>query len=265
MLLELIKNEPALLLREGPRRILVVADLHLGYDRILFRQDQYSPSLSEGVINHFSRLVTDTKPTEIIILGDLKHSIKEFSQPEFQKVSLMLHDLQKIASITIIRGNHDADLELVVPNDTSIAPASGMTVSFQNNQIYLLHGHALPNKEVLLCDTLIMAHVHPAIAIPALRERYFTHRVWVKAKWKPAINEIVKDWFKKEPNDIQLLQNMKILIIPAFLDLLQGHILNRKTSGDHLGIPLFQHLDIDNAEIIMLDHTLLGKLNQLYI
>jgi metallophosphoesterase superfamily enzyme len=56
---------------------------------------------------------------------------------------------------------------------------------------------------------------------------------------------------------------MKILILPAFLDLLQGHLLNRRTADEHLGTPIFRHLSMDNAEIFLLDQTPLGKLSQL--
>jgi putative SbcD/Mre11-related phosphoesterase len=268
MHLELIKDEPALLLQEKSRRILVVADLHIGYQRILLERDQYSVNLADRIIQRLEQLIANVKPSEVIILGDLKHSVRDFSQQEFHKVALLLHHIQQKASLTIVRGNHDADIELVAPDNTQIIPASGFKLTFDFQQVYLIHGHAQPTQDLLDCGSLLMAHIHPVIAISSLKQRSTTHRVWVKTKWKPTIIDAVKKWWgkptvnSKEANIEQLLK-MKILILPAFLDLLRGHVLNSFAAGSRLGTPLFRHLAMNNAEIIMLDHTPLGRLEQL--
>jgi putative SbcD/Mre11-related phosphoesterase len=268
MHLELIKNEPGLLLREGSRCILVVADLHIGYERTLFKQDQYSSNLTSRIIQHFEKLVSSVKPSEVIILGDLKHSIREFSRQEFHEVAQLLHRIQKQASLTIIRGNHDADLELVVPDDTQIIPSSGLRIPFRSQHVYLLHGHAHPTSEILTCDSLLMGHIHPTLARPTLQGRMSTHRVWVRTQWKPTILDAIESWIGKEAitneqERIQQLLEMKILILPAFLDLLQGHILNVTKPMEPSGTPIFRYLSMRKAEIFMLDQTPLGKLAQL--
>lgn len=56
MYLEMIQNEPALLLQEGSRRVLVVGDLHIGYERTLFKQDYYSTNLATRLIKQFEQL-----------------------------------------------------------------------------------------------------------------------------------------------------------------------------------------------------------------
>ena len=45
----LLRNEPALLLHEGSRRILIIADIHLGYEKILFKRQDYTPNLTEVI------------------------------------------------------------------------------------------------------------------------------------------------------------------------------------------------------------------------
>ena len=59
MHLEIIKNEPALLLHEGSRRVLVVGDLHIGYERVLFKQDYYSTNLATRITTQFEQLVAE--------------------------------------------------------------------------------------------------------------------------------------------------------------------------------------------------------------
>jgi putative SbcD/Mre11-related phosphoesterase len=269
MKIQLIHNEPALLIEEKPRRILVVADLHLGYERVLFKKERFSTKLSEGLAKHLQQLVTKINPTEIIILGDLKHSIRNFSLSEFREVASLLRKLTEVAQLFVIRGNHDADLELVIPDETTLIPSSGMHLDFSTTRLYLTHGHAQPTESLLESDLLIMGHIHPMIAIPTIQDRFSTRRVWVKTRWKTSFLETLHRWF--EPTKIQQaieknqIEQMRIIIMPAFLDLLQGHTLNRDKTAPKLGIPLFQHLDLNAAEIILLDQTLLGQLKDLKI
>jgi putative SbcD/Mre11-related phosphoesterase len=268
MHLEIIENEPALLIREASRRVLVVADLHIGYERTLFRQEFYSTNLTLQIIKQFEQLVVKQNPTEIIILGDLKHSIREFSKQEFQQVAQLLADLQQQAAVTVIRGNHDADLELVIPDETQIVSAAGFSLRFKSKQIYLLHGHANPAADMLSCDMLLMGHIHPAISISKLKERGSIHPVWMKTKWNHTIVDALKRWlgekyFQNEQETVQSLLKMNVLVLPAFHNLLRGHVLNIDASNAHLGTPLFRHLSLEKAEIVMLDHTPLGTLEQL--
>jgi len=268
MHLELIQNEPAVLLQSSSRRVLVIADLHIGYEKILVNQENFQSRLTERLLNQIESIVFRAKPTEIIILGDLKHTIRAFSTQEFRNVASLLERLSKTASLTVVRGNHDADLELVVPDGVTIIPSSGFKLTFDEEHIFLLHGHAQPNEEILSCSHLLIGHIHPTVAIPALKHRKSIHRVWVKTGWQPTILEALSQWFGHEfieerQDLIPKILKMKILVIPAFLDLLHGHILNRFTAREFQGNPIYRYLDLDIADIVMLDHTYLGKLRQL--
>ncbi len=268
MHLELIENEPAVILHEEPRRVLVLADLHIGYERTLFKQEFYSTNLTLQIIQQIKQLVIKQKPTEIIILGDLKHSIQEFSKQELQQVAQLLFDLQHQANVTIVRGNHDADLELVIPDNTQIVSAAGFSLRFKSKQVYFLHGHAYPSADILSCDSLLMGHIHPAVSISKLKERVSIHPVWMKTKWNSTIIEALKSWlgeihFQKEARTVNRLLQMNVLVIPAYHSLLRGHILNKGTLNASLDSPLFRHLSLEDAEIVMLDHTPLGTLKQL--
>ncbi|MFX1245287.1 MAG: metallophosphoesterase [Promethearchaeota archaeon] len=267
--MELIRNEPAVLLRGSRRKVLIVADLHIGYERTLVQQENYSSKITEQVLQHLDGIVERVKPTEIIILGDLKHTIRTFSKQEFRSIALGLARLQQRATLTVVRGNHDADLELVVPDGAAIIPSSGFKLSFGKHRIYLLHGHAQPTEEILSCQHLLMAHVHPVITTTTLKGRKSKHRVWVKTGWQPTVIEAFTQWFgnrvvEKHPETISSVLDMKILVIPAFLDLLHGHVLNNSASKRFQGNPIYRHLNLNQAEIVMLDHTYLGTVQQLH-
>jgi putative SbcD/Mre11-related phosphoesterase len=268
MHLELIRNEPAVLIQDDSHRVLVIADLHIGYERTLVKQENYSGRVTERLLHRLENLVTEANPNEIIILGDLKHTIRSFSRQEFRNVASLLKQLQENAPLTVVRGNHDADLELVIPDGAKIIPSSGFKLDFDETRVYLLHGHAQPDKEVLSCHYLIMGHIHPAIAVTVLKERKSIHRVWVRTGWQRTIINAISQWFGQDIIEnhqdlISNILNMKILVMPAFLDLLHGHVINRFPSREFRGNPIFRHLDLKTAEIVMLDHTYLGRLEQL--
>ncbi len=62
---------------------------------------------------------------------------------------------------------------------------------------------------------------------------------------------------------IQRFLQIKILVLPAYHCLLRCHVLNVDSSNRHLGTPLFRHLSLNDAELIMLNHTPLGTLSDL--
>ena len=261
-MIELIPNEPALLLNEGKRRFLVVADLHLGYEHLLATHGVSIPNLVEVTAQRLEKLISTTKPTKIIFLGDLKHTVHGMERRELQGLSWLLERIQRQVDITVIRGNHDADIELLLPDQATLTPPQGQRINMGSRSIYLLHGHAKPGPEFLESDILLMGHIHPAIALPSFAGRRRTYRVWVRTGWKPTIQQVTENWFKKQKRDKtetkKRLQRMQILILPAFNDLLPRRELNRAITEERYAGPLGRHIDLEKAELLMLDHTLIG-------
>jgi len=257
--IELIPKEPALLLTGGKHRLLIVADLHLGYEQLLATRGVSLPNPSEVIAQHLERLISSTKPTRIIFLGDLKHTIHGMERRELREVSWLLERIQRQVDITVIRGNHDADIELILPDQTILTPSQGLRINLGSLNIYLLHGHARPGPEFLETDILIMGHIHPAVALPSFAGRYRTHRAWVRTGWKPTIQQATEKWFKRQDKKEteEQLRRMQILILPAFNDLLPKRELNRAITEERYAGPLGRHLNLEKAELLMLDHTLI--------
>ncbi|HUX99408.1 MAG TPA: hypothetical protein VMV49_07625, partial [Candidatus Deferrimicrobium sp.] len=88
-MIEIVKpliNEPALIINQSPtKRLLVIADLHLGIENTLIEKGVQIPShiQTERLIKKLIGIVEHTKPTSLIILGDLKHSVPTISQMEW--------------------------------------------------------------------------------------------------------------------------------------------------------------------------------------
>jgi metallophosphoesterase superfamily enzyme len=123
-----------------------------------------------------------------------------------------------------------------------------------------------------------MGHVHPVIVLRDPAGFRITRQVWVKAKCNPSmLAEILlqKHGVKIEESPQKTLMkhyNVKprttqIFIMPSFNEFLGGKPLNEKetTESEKIVGPILraEAVDLENAEIYLLDGTFLGYLSQL--
>ncbi len=182
-----------------------------------------------------------------------------------------------IDSIAVVRGNHDANLEPLLPANVELLPATGAVIG----DVGVFHGHKWPSPELLGCKTLVMGHLHPVVVFHDPTGCKITRQVWMKAKCDTeAFAKILlqKSGVKIEGSVAETLKkhyNIKakaeeIYIMPSFNDFLGGRPVNetrpRKEIGSEALIgPVLRSeaVDVDDAELYLLDGTFLGTLNQL--
>ena len=70
-----IGSEPALLLRKGSERVVVVGDLHIGWEVSLAQQGIHVPSQTSKMLQRLKAIIEKEHPTRLIMLGDVKHSV----------------------------------------------------------------------------------------------------------------------------------------------------------------------------------------------
>ncbi len=114
------------------KKIIHCADLHV---RNFQRMDEYTEQLSKfsSMVNDIAK---DYKPEEvrIVISGDIVHSKTSISPELIAFVSMWIRDLQKIAEVIVISGNHD----LMVNNLTRVDPITAIfQASLFENAIHL--------------------------------------------------------------------------------------------------------------------------------
>lgn len=114
------------------KKIIHCADLHV---RNFQRMDEYAEQLSKfsSMVNDIAK---DYKPEEvrIVISGDIVHSKTSISPELIAFVSMWIRDLQKIAEVIVISGNHD----LMVNNLTRVDPITAIfQASLFENAIHL--------------------------------------------------------------------------------------------------------------------------------
>jgi len=238
-----ILNEPALFIKE--KEILVLADLHIGIESELSEKGINTFSQTKKMINHFFSLCKKYKPKEIVLVGDIKHNIPSSTIQERKDVKKFLEELQSFGLIHIIPGNHDGNIKKISPDNILIHPSDGFIIE----NIAFVHGHRWPSEEIMMCEQIVIGHTHPTIM--------FTDRLGYKT-FEPCW---VKGYFDKNklkekyPNST----NPQILVIPAFNPLCGGIAANKE------GItgPLGKIIEIDNAQIFLIDGTYLGKIKDI--
>jgi len=200
-------------------KILVIADLHIGFEDSLIEQGIFLPKQQFSKIKEdLQKIFSKTgKLNEIIVLGDLKHEFSSILQQEWREVIELIEIFKKNAKkIVLVRGNHDNYLINVVKR-------YGIKIVdfYIIHDTAFLHGNKI-SPEILdkKINLIFLGHMHPAITISegVKRERY---KCFLKGKFK----------------------DKEIVILPSFFPLIEGaDVLIEDTNLD-------LKLDLRNFEV----------------
>ena len=279
-MLSLLPPHPAMLLRKARERVLIVADLHIGWEVALIEEGIHVPSQTSKMRDKLLRLIDLCKPTSILMLGDIKHTIARVELGEWKDIPELFETLtQKVNDIKVVLGNHDGNLEPLLPSSVRMFPSTGTVIE----DVGFFHGNAWPSPELLQCRSLVIGHVHPTVMFRDPLGFRMTAQVWVKATVnqkrlaKAFLNgAAIKIETGEDPLEVLRqrfdvrLKASELFIMPYFNDFLGGRPMNRKSSGrnpksvEYLG-PILRggSVDIENAEVYLLDGSFLGTINQL--
>jgi len=173
----LVSSKPALIL-EGESRNLIVADLHIGFEADLAAKNIFvgKNTTINDMISEICKIIDETKPDSLILLGDVKSSIKSISKNEWDEIPLFFDKVGKKVEIVLIPGNHDSNIQRLVPDGVTLVSSTGLVVE----NTLLTHGHTLPSNNFSHVDKIIMGHVHPVF----FKEDSVLNgqRVWVSIK-----------------------------------------------------------------------------------
>jgi len=269
-----------MLLHKGKERVLIVADLHIGWEVALAQEGIHVPSQTPKIKDKLLKLIDLCKPTSILILGDIKHTIARVELEEWRDIPDLFEALlQKVEDLIVVLGNHDGNLEPLLPQSVKIVPQTGITL-FDTG---FFHGNAWPAPELLQCRRLVIGHVHPTITFRDPLGFRITTQVWVKAELnqKRLAQAFLKGMdikLKPDADPFKVLRQRfnvrlnasELFIMPYFNDFLGGRSINRRSpekgaqSVEYLGpILRSKSVDMENAETYLLDGTFLGTVNQL--
>jgi len=215
-------------------KILILADLHIGYEESLNKQGLLIPRFQfADLIKRLKRILKQVRPKLIIINGDLKHEFGYISETEWRQTLKILDFLTRKAEVVLLKGNHDTILG-------PIAQKRNLEIKdyFVVDKIYICHGHYIPeDKDFKKAKTVIIGHEHPAVGI---REypRVERFKCFLLGKYK----------------------NKKLIVQPSMNSVAEGtDVLSEKPLSP------FLEQNIDNFEVFVIEKEVykFGKLIKL--
>ncbi|MDI6798655.1 MAG: metallophosphoesterase [Candidatus Aenigmarchaeota archaeon] len=251
MAVRFIADFPALFITD--KKILVISDLHVGLEHELFRVGVVIPPQAEKFQKDIDHLARITKAKNLVILGDIKHKVPGISYREEKEIPKLFSNLIEKFQVICVRGNHDDNISTLLPKEVKIYPSRG----FRIGKYGFFHGHTWPSKKLMQCDHLFMGHTHSMIQFKDKFGYRIIEPVWMRSR-------IYRDKIK-EKYKVKRTGELEVIIVPAFNRLLGGTSINVKTASDELLGPLLKNnfIDIDNAELYLLDGAYLGKVSAL--
>nr|AGF93360.1 metallophosphoesterase [uncultured organism] len=215
-------------------KTLIIADLHIGYERELEKKGVHLPSQTEKMVDNVIRKLEENEFNKLIIVGDLKHNIPQATWQEYKEIPKAMEQwLRIVDEIHILKGNHDGNISKYVPSEVHIHDSSGSVI----DGIGYFHGHANPSKEVVESGMVIIAHNHPTVTLVDSLDNKQKEQCWVR--------------FNYRKDDLE----GRGIIIPHYNPLLGGVSINE---NEYLG-PFLRNEDIFGEEIYLLDGTYIGK------
>ena len=234
----IVPGKPALVL-EGEKKYLIVTDLHLGFESSLGANKIFvgkNTSINE-MINELEEIIDETKPDALVLLGDVKSSIKSISKNEWNDVPLFFERINKKIDTILVPGNHDANISRLVPKETSMISSTGLVI----NNVLLTHGHTMPSENFAHVDKIIMGHVHPVFF--SEESVLNGQRVWI------SIRADKQKLFSSQNGEIE------ITIVPSFNKYFYAtHKRHYKKSIS----PIIEKINVNSARIVTLDGSIIG-------
>jgi len=239
-----IPQTPALFVKE--KKMLVIADLHIGIENELQEQGLNVSSQLPQMWYIIKQLYADYQPTDIVLLGDIKHSIPQTPFHEKKQLRRFFQQLSNLTTVHVIPGNHDGNIRWYLPDDVILHESDGVLF----DTLGCAHGHRWPKESVMTASHLLIGHTHPTVMLQD-RLKFETYETcWVKTNLHIAKTKKHYDSF----ND-----HLELIVLPAFNPLCGGTAVNKQG----LIGPINALINQDNAEYYLLDGSYLGKSNML--
>ncbi|MFB5638906.1 MAG: metallophosphoesterase [Nitrosopumilus sp.] len=236
----IVPSKPALIL-EGEKKSLVVTDIHIGFESSMASNEIFigkNSTINES-IQELSEIIDSENPDSVILLGDIKSSIKNITRSEWDEVPLFFKKIREKCDVVLIPGNHDANIHKLIPDNISMISSTGMV----EENILLTHGHTMPSENFSHVDKIIMGHIHPVF----FQEDSVMNgqRVWVSIKTEK------ENIFPNKTGEIE------IIIIPSFNRYF--YATHRKQYKKSISPIISKIKEISKAKIITLDGTIIGN------
>ena len=236
----IIDSEPALILK-GNEKNLVISDLHIGFEH-KFSSNKNSVRKNSSVndiISNITKIIKKENPDTLILLGDIKSSIQTITKSEWKDVPYFFEEISKSLEVILIPGNHDANIDRLIPNDVTLISSKGMII----DDVLLTHGHTMPSENYSNINNIIMGHIHPV---------YFDERSLLNGE---------RIWISIRTDKSEIFSSAKgkinITIVPSFNPYF--YATEKKHYKKSISPIIEKIKDTAIAKIVTLDGTIIGN------
>lgn len=265
--MEIILEDRGLIIQGDSVSALVISDLHLGIEEeISEERGIHFPLQDTIIIERVKTLVKKYKLSRLYIVGDIKHTILADISYNWEILPEFMQSLAGIVETIVIPGNHDGDLESLLPRSVELVDVHGIVIGTDDEKVGLYHGHSWPAPELLETSLIIAGHSHPSVSRfrtvsrPEIgrndRRRY--------AGSVPVVlnSGLQKNCVRQHLGMLEIPEDDKATLttLPSFNQLISGISVNSPRL-EFQG-PLFENscVDIPNTEVFSIDGLYLGTI-----
>ena len=239
-----------LLVSNEKEKILVIGDLHLGYEESLKESGIMVPlKLFEEIINELDNVFEHLKKkkvkvSKVVLLGDVKHEFGKNRIEDYKEIGELMNYLRrKTWSVILVKGNHDVVVKSVVKKLDRVE----LMDYFVLGGVAYVHGDKdFPEIHARDIKTWIIGHGHPAIVLEekkgSKKEKY---KCFLDGKFK----------------------GRRVVVVPSFFDVNLGTDVLSDYMGSGLGLAWNFKLEKFIVKIVSDDASLevldFGKLRNL--
>ncbi len=259
------------------KKVLLVADLHLGFDVEWFGRGLWTskPSWSLEIIKNLRDDILKIHPSHLVVCGDLEHHFRLKKKKEMEDSHIILpeevsetiitsfrNEILRIPNLEVIlvQGENDVSFYQELEDSCQILPSEGK--SLFDNQLGIFHGQIPPFKKIVFTSEIILGHLHPEIVLKDDLQIRHKFPVYVKLQ-VPREDLFLLFQFPFELEEIGMVDMAPITILPAYNHFLSGYVMNIVGGGRkrHKSYPILRPLlHHPNAQVQMTDGIDLGLL-----
>jgi len=217
--------------------MLVVADLHLGYEKVYRESGVEVPSQMLSCAKKIMALAKKNSCSELLLLGDVKHSLPGASYEDWSEIPVFFRHLMKRCGVRVVLGNHDGGLKGILPAGVDVFESG-----YEKENVFFAHGHKWAAGDG---NCIVIGHSHPAYSFTDRLNAKTTEKAWLRGRVDA----------KAFPVNMRKNSFSEFIAMPAFNPLVSGSPVNQALP---LG-PFFRAGAFAGPEAFLLDGSPLGN------
>jgi putative SbcD/Mre11-related phosphoesterase len=268
--MEIVYEDRGMIIRGESISALLISDLHLGYEEeVLHERGIQFPPQHHELIERIQILIEKYDVSMLYIMGDVKHTILTDVPYNWEILPHFMQDLSDCVKTVVIPGNHDGDLEALLPRSVDLEDVRGVVIGKGNERVSLVHGHAWPAPNLLDSPLIIEGHSHPSVS------RYHTissetigreyRRRYARSVPVVLHSQLDKNCVRRCLGMLEIADDeyTKLVTLPSFNKILSGISVNSPSTK--LQGPFFDNscTDLIESEVFSIDGLFLGTVGWL--